>query len=50
MTLGNTCIACSTRMQVQLYESYQESSYYALIGDPPPGTTLNIVRAAKSDR
>lgn len=33
-----------------MYESYRQMSYWDLVASPPPGVTLNIVRAAKSDR
>lgn len=34
----------------ELYESYQESEYWEVAREPPAGVTLNVVRAAKSDR
>lgn len=33
-----------------MYQSYQESSYWDLVQQPPKGTALHIVRAEKSDR
>lgn len=35
---------------IGMYDSYKENSYWGLLEQPPEGTTLNIVRAAKSDR
>lgn len=35
---------------IGMYESYKVNSYWDVLAKPPKGTTLNIVRAAKSDR
>lgn len=35
---------------IGMYESYKDNSYWDVLAKPPMGTTLNIVRAAKSDR
>ena len=34
----------------QLYQSYQTSDYWDLLNSPPAGVTINLVRAAESDR
>ena len=35
---------------IGMYESYKVNSYWDVLAKPPKGTTLNIVRAAESDR
>lgn len=33
-----------------MYRSYRTSSYWHLLARPPPGVTINVVRALRSDR
>ncbi|GMH43434.1 hypothetical protein BSKO_11356 [Bryopsis sp. KO-2023] len=33
-----------------MYESYKMTDCYSILKAPPPGTTINVVRAGKSDR